>query len=80
LARLAVAAEPSEREHCDERGIWPAAQAERPALADEGNRDGITRLVFVSVLPLFGTWVGTVLAFYFISRNLETATATNPLP
>jgi hypothetical protein len=44
--------------------------------ADKGQRDSITRLVFVSVLPLFGTWVGTILAFYFASRNLETATAS----
>jgi hypothetical protein len=44
--------------------------------ADSGNREGITRLVFVSVLPLFGTWVGTVLAFYFAARNLEAATAS----
>src|SRR5690349_19602627 len=44
--------------------------------ADSGHREGITRLVFVSVLPLFGTWVGTVLAFYFAARNLEAATAS----
>lgn len=33
-----------------------------------------TRLVFVSVLPLFGTWVGTVLAYYFAGKNLDAAT------
>jgi hypothetical protein len=44
--------------------------------APTGQRAGITRLVFVSVLPLFGTWVGTVLAFYFAARNLEAATAS----
>lgn len=33
-----------------------------------------TRLVFTSMLPLFGTWVGTVLAFYFSRESLEAAT------
>jgi predicted outer membrane lipoprotein len=37
-------------------------------------RSDMTRLVFTSVLPLFGTWVGTVLAFYFAGQNLQTAT------
>ena len=32
-----------------------------------------TETVFSSVLPLFGTWVGTVLAFYFSRENFETA-------
>jgi len=31
-------------------------------------------LVLTSVLPLIGTWVGTVLAFYFSKASLETAT------
>jgi hypothetical protein len=35
-----------------------------------------TRLVFSSVLPLLGTWVGTVLAFYFSRENLVTASET----
>lgn len=29
--------------------------------------------VFQSTLPLFGTWVGTVLAFYFSRQNFESA-------
>src|SRR5829696_2303043 len=33
-----------------------------------------SRLVFSSVLPLPGTWVGTVLAFYFARENLAAAT------
>jgi hypothetical protein len=33
-----------------------------------------SRLVFSSVLPLLGTWVGTVLAFYFARENLAAAT------
>lgn len=31
------------------------------------------RLVFTSVLPLLGTWVGTVLAYYFSKDNFEAA-------
>ncbi|MFB8005216.1 hypothetical protein [Nocardia sp. NPDC056000] len=44
------------------------------AMADTGDRDRVSQLVFSSVLPLFGTWVGTVLAFYFARENLEAAT------
>jgi hypothetical protein len=32
--------------------------------------------VFTAVLPVLGTWVGTVLAFYFARENLEAATAS----
>src|SRR5271169_1065335 len=32
-----------------------------------------TQLLLSSLLPLFGTWVGTVLAFYFSKENFETA-------
>lgn len=39
-----------------------------------GSRAETSRLVFSSVLPLFGTWVGTVLAFYFARENLQAAT------
>lgn len=38
------------------------------------DRTETSRLVFSSVLPLLGTWVGTVLAFYFARENLEAAT------
>jgi hypothetical protein len=44
------------------------------ALAD--NASATSRLVFTSVLPLLGTWVGTVLAFYFARENLEAATSS----
>lgn len=44
--------------------IW-ASDADRPEAA---------RLVFSAVLPLLGTWVGTVLAFYFARENLQAAT------
>lgn len=42
-------------------------------LADD-MRPEMARLVFASVVPLFGTWVGTVLAFYFARENLQAAT------
>src|SRR5436309_10720062 len=38
------------------------------------DRAETSRLVFSAVLPLLGTWVGTVLAFYFARENLEAAT------
>jgi uncharacterized membrane protein YidH (DUF202 family) len=44
------------------------------ALADDASET--SRLVFTSVLPLLGTWVGTVLAFYFARENLEAATTS----
>lgn len=31
------------------------------------------RLAFTAILPLLGSWVGTVLAFYFSSKNFESA-------
>jgi hypothetical protein len=40
----------------------------------EQNRPEMARLVFASVMPLLGTWVGTVLAFYFARENLQAAT------
>ena len=42
--------------------------------ATPAGRPEATRLVFTSVLPLLGTWVGTVLAFYFARENLQAAT------
>src|SRR5664279_4083891 len=42
--------------------------------AGSSNRADTSKLVFTAVLPLFGTWVGTVLAFYFAQGNLEAAT------
>ena len=41
---------------------------------DGTQRADTTRLIFTSMLPLFGTWVGTVLAFYFTRDSLEAAT------
>jgi len=42
--------------------------------AGGASRAETSRLVFSSVLPLLGTWVGTVLAFYFARENLAAAT------
>ena len=44
------------------------------AIAVADNKEPTARLVFTSVLPVLGTWVGTVLAFYFARENLEAAT------
>lgn len=41
--------------------------------ASSGTREEATRLVFAAVVPLVGTWVGTVLAFYFSRDNFEAA-------
>ena len=41
-----------------------------------GGKDSVketTQLIFTAVLPLIGTWVGTVLAFYFSKENFEAA-------
>jgi hypothetical protein len=35
--------------------------------------DATLTTVFNTLIPLFGTWVGTVLAFYFSSKNYEAA-------
>lgn len=32
--------------------------------------------VFSAIVPLFGTWVGTILAFYFARENFESANAS----
>jgi hypothetical protein len=47
--------------------LWLSTAAGRPRMA---------QLVFTSVLPLLGTWVGTVLAFYFARDNLQAAADT----
>lgn len=46
------------------------------AMATTDNKDETARLVFASVLPLIGTWVGAVLAFYFSRDNLQAASET----
>ena len=42
-------------------------------LAAKNDRGDAAKLVFGSLLPLLGTWVGTVLAFYFAKANFESA-------
>jgi hypothetical protein len=42
--------------------------------SDTKSRPEMARLIFTAVLPLLGTWVGTVLAFYFARDNLQAAT------
>src|SRR5947208_1838203 len=44
------------------------------AILAADNRSATSQLVFTAVLPLLGTWVGTVLAFYFARENLAAAT------
>ena len=43
------------------------------AAATDGSRAEMTRLVFASIVPLLGTWVGTVLAYNFSRENFEAA-------
>jgi hypothetical protein len=38
------------------------------------SRDKAAERVFSSTLPLFGTWIGTLLAYYFAKENFESAT------
>jgi hypothetical protein len=41
--------------------------------AEPEEKPEMARLVFTSALPLFGTWVATILAFYFAKDNLVAA-------
>ena len=47
--------------------IGAAALSTNPALLE------VVRSTYSSLLPMFGTWVGTVLAFYFSRENFEAA-------
>ncbi|MBU0986995.1 MAG: hypothetical protein KKH68_07060 [Proteobacteria bacterium] len=40
----------------------------------KGEDPDSAKYVFAAVLPLLGTWVGTLLAFYFSKENFESAT------
>jgi hypothetical protein len=44
------------------------------ALLTADDTDQMTERLLTAVLPLFGTWVGTVLAFYFARENFQAAT------
>jgi hypothetical protein len=41
--------------------------------APENNKLDTAKMVFTAILPLLGTWVGTVLAYYFSKENFESA-------
>jgi hypothetical protein len=51
-----------------------AVSAVALGFSDATGRPEMARLIFTAVLPLLGTWVGTVLAFYFARDNLQAAT------
>jgi hypothetical protein len=57
-------------------GIFSTSLAVLAATAylKPGNFEQIAATVFNTLIPLFGTWVGTVLAFYFSSKNFADAT------
>jgi hypothetical protein len=44
--------------------------------SEDGLREakGMLQFIFSALLPLWGTWIGTVLAFYFSKENFEAAT------
>ncbi|MBE0010966.1 MULTISPECIES: hypothetical protein [unclassified Arthrobacter] len=42
-------------------------------LSTNADRPKMARLVFASVLPLLGTWIGTIFALYFAKDNLQAA-------
>lgn len=44
--------------------------------AAKSDRTEISRMVFAAVLPLMGTWVGAVLAYYFSRDNLQAGSET----
>ena len=46
------------------------------AVALASDRGDAARYVFASVVPLFGSWIGTVLAYYFARENLAAATTS----
>jgi hypothetical protein len=40
------------------------------------NAKDILQILFSAILPLFGTWIGTILAYYFSKENLAAANQT----
>ena len=44
------------------------------AVSNKEDRQAAASQVFTGILPLFGTWVGTLLAFYFAKENFDSAT------
>jgi len=60
-------------------GLLGIAMAIVSISADHGdikNAKDILQTMFSSILPLFGTWIGTILAFYFSKENLKAANDT----
>jgi hypothetical protein len=55
-------------------GIGGVVVVSGVAILAADDRSATSQLVFTAVLPLLGTWVGTVLAFYFARENLAAAT------
>jgi hypothetical protein len=43
---------------------------------DFNNAKEILQILFSAILPLFGTWIGTILAYYFSKENLAAANQT----
>ena len=50
-----------------------AVLADQPGTGIQGKIDTLLNGVFGAVLPIFATWVGTVIAFYFTSANFQQA-------
>ena len=62
-------------------GIYMAIQAMYTGTdgkGTDGAQEGkeILQILFSAILPLFGTWIGTILAFYFSRENLLAANKT----
>jgi len=52
-------------------GIWFAIRIAKPG--DNENGLQVLQYVFGVLLPLWGTWIGTILAYYFSKENFESA-------
>lgn len=46
------------------------------AMTNASDKDKTSQMVFTAVLPLLGTWVGAVLAYYFSRDNLQAGSQT----
>jgi hypothetical protein len=54
-------------------GIFIAASFSYFGAADAATKATNSREIFSALIPLFSTWVGTILAFYFSRANFEAA-------
>ena len=57
-------------------GVFSIAALVGAALTNAETFQRTAQLLIASLLPLFGTWVGTVLAFYYSKENFEAASAS----